>query len=155
MIAGFALVLLLALGLARFPFSPDTPSAVLVSTIMNANARNYAAAEDSFLPDAPFLNYRPWFQWVCDGITKKSTVKNVSVLGEEIRGDGAKVSFAIEYNDGTSSQSEVALSKRSGEWKVSLMGLALRGRAPRDVPAQSLRYQHLRAVKVVELPNPE
>src|SRR5690242_204237 len=42
LIAGLTLVLLLVLGLSWFSFSPDTPSAVLVSTIMNANARNYS-----------------------------------------------------------------------------------------------------------------
>jgi hypothetical protein len=57
-VAVLALVLLIVPGLSWFDASPDTPSGVLVGTIMNANAGNYSAAEESFLPDAPFLHDR-------------------------------------------------------------------------------------------------
>jgi len=57
------------------------------------------------------------------GITKEGTVKNIAVLKEHIRGEGATVHISIAYEDGTSSQGEEMLWKVDGKWKVSLVGL--------------------------------
>jgi hypothetical protein len=56
------------------------------------------------------LNSKLTSQLVWDGITKKGTVKNATVLNEQIRGEGATVRISIAYEDGASAQAEETLS---------------------------------------------
>jgi Domain of unknown function (DUF4878) len=124
LIAGLALALLPVLGLAWFAFSHDSPSKVLVSTIMKANTGNYSGADESLLPETvTAVKSRIMTQLMWDNITKKGTVQDVKVLNEQIRGEGATVRISVEYKDGPSSQVEEMMSKVEGKWKVSLMGL--------------------------------
>jgi hypothetical protein len=91
---------------------------------MRANAGDYSAAEKCLLPETQTaLNSKIGAQLIWDGITKKGTVKNIAVLKEHIRGEGATVRISIAYEDGTSSQVEEMLRKVDGKWNVSLMGL--------------------------------
>jgi hypothetical protein len=91
---------------------------------MRANAGDYSPAEKCILPGAlPAMNSKFGAQLVWDHITKNGTVKNIAVLKEHIRGEGATVQFSIAYEDGTSSQGEEMLWKVDGKWKVSLVGL--------------------------------
>jgi hypothetical protein len=124
LIAGLALGLLLVLGLSWFAFWPDSPSKVLVGTIMKANGGHYSAADEALLPETlTAIKSRIMTQLMWDNITKKGTVQNVKVLKEEVRGEGATVRISVEYRDGTSAQVEEMMSKVQGKWKVSLMGL--------------------------------
>jgi len=122
-VAGLALGLLIVLGLFWFAISRDSPSKVLVSTIMKANAANYSGAEECLLPET-LTALESWImtRLMWDRLTKNGTIKSIKVLNEEVRGEGAAVSISIAYRDGTSCQIDDTLSKLHGKWKVSLMG---------------------------------
>jgi hypothetical protein len=117
--------LLLALGSFWLFFWPTSPSHVLVTTIMKANAGRYLAAEECLLPEASTaLSSKVASQLLWDSLTKKGTVQNITVLQEQIRGEGATVRISIAYADGTSSQAEEMLRKVDGQWKISVVGLS-------------------------------
>ena len=124
LVASVLVAVLLALGSFWFFFLRESPSRVLVSAIMIANAGHYSAADACVLPESMNASYsKVGSQWIWDGITKQGTVKNITVLNEQIRGEGATVRVSIAYQDGASSQVEETFRKVDGKWKLSLMGL--------------------------------
>jgi len=58
---------------------------------------------------------------VWDSITRKGTIKDVEILKEEVKGEGATVSFKITYKDGKRVKFTEDLVKKDGRWKVSFL----------------------------------
>jgi len=97
-----------------------SPSGVVKSALMKANAGKYSEAHEYLSSEmqkafeSGEMKKRLW-----DEITKQGTIKDIEILKEEVRGEGATVSFKITYKDGSVVESEESLVKEGGKWKVS------------------------------------
>ncbi len=55
-----------------------------------------------------------------DEITRNGTIREIEVLSEEIRGEGATVRFKIHYKDGSTKNEDEPLVQEDGQWKLDV-----------------------------------
>jgi hypothetical protein len=112
--------------------SPSTPSEAFKTTLLKANQGKYSEIDDSLSDEgrkfAQALGDRS-MMW--DVLTRKGTIKNVEVLKEEIRGEGATLRFRLTFKDGGTAEGEERFVKEKGVWKSSFQGI-LMARDPKE-----------------------
>jgi uncharacterized protein (DUF2252 family) len=116
-------VMVLSVGCSGTGFLSKSPSQVVVASEMAGNAGKYSEARsyiaqglqqmiDQRGGDAELKRH-------IDEDTKNGTIARVEILKEEIRGEGASVSYRIYYKDGQTRDDNATLIKEKGEWKLS------------------------------------
>ena len=102
-----------------------SPSDVVKSAYMAANKGEYSEA-DKYL-SSEILNALKnglgavggGSKGTWDRYTQNGTIEKIEILNEEIRGEGAKVSFKLYFKDGSTKDSKEPLRLENGEWKIT------------------------------------
>jgi len=114
--------LLLPLTLSPIGCGGNSPSGVVKKALMKANEGMYSEAQEYLSSEMrKALESGEARKVLWDSITRKGTIKDVESLKEEVRGEGATVSFKIIYKDGKTIELEESLVKEDGKWKVSFI----------------------------------
>ena len=121
------LALLLATGACE-KSDPETkrPSDVIVAAYMAANDGKYSAVEPHL--SSEFRNAMKsslgtlagGTKGVWDRETRDGTVQRIEILEENVRGEGATVSFRIHYEDGETETEAEPLIMEDGIWKITI-----------------------------------
>jgi hypothetical protein len=112
---------LLACLLALVPMGcgSSSPSDVVRKALAKANEGNYSTASEFLTAEArkkEIYSKDPKKFW--DTITSDGTIKEVEIIKEEVRGEGATVELKITYKDGETVKVKEELVKEGGSWKA-------------------------------------
>jgi hypothetical protein len=117
-------VLLLSCKDTSSPFH-KTPGDVVRAFYSAANAGRYSDAKELFsedgrkLLDSDLVQLAGGIKGICDKGTKNGTIVKVDIVKEEIRGEGAHVSAAILFKDGSKNSDDYSLIMEKGSWKLT------------------------------------
>lgn len=103
---------------------PRSPSVVVRAAYTAANAGRYTEASGCFIAlvrntvnampgGAPVFTAALW-----DKTTRNGTIQRIEILKEEVRGEVAKVSFRLHFQDGSTEDHTAHLVKENGVWKI-------------------------------------
>lgn len=126
--SGHAAIMFIAiagLGISTQAFAQTTPAEIVKAFYKACNDGKYLKAErlvtkDSLerLADVGLANSLSAY---CADLTERGTLKNVHVLSEKVRGEGAVVRFKFVYENGSDDEGREALIRRGGVWKIELL----------------------------------
>ena len=103
-----------------------SPTETVKAAIMAANDAEYSEA-DKYL-SADILNVMKGslgtlsggMKGAWDEKTHNGTIKEIEILKEEVRGEGATVNFKIHFKDGKTEDGTQHLIKENGQWKFTI-----------------------------------
>jgi hypothetical protein len=104
----------------------DGPGTVLKNLYKNCNAGEYSKAEISLSADERALLHSQeavlngGVKGVCDQATRNGTLSSVEVIKEDVRGEGASVSYRKHFKDGSVTNANETLIKENGKWVLAL-----------------------------------
>lgn len=119
------IVLTLLIMLPFWAGCQKSPSDVVIAAYMAANKGKYSETEKYLPSSSAIMNSvkeglvsRAVFNAIWDEATRNGTIEKIEILKEEIRGEGAKVSFRIYYKDGKTIDNDEPLIKEKRRWKI-------------------------------------
>ncbi len=60
----------------------------------------------------------------CDQITEEGTLVRLEIIGEKVRGEGARVTYNFHFKGGRSEPGEESLVKTDAGWRLQVLGQA-------------------------------
>jgi len=86
-----------------------------------SRAKALHTAEARRLVDGQLMALAGGFQRWAEKETKGGTILHVEVLDVTVRGEGAHVHYYVQYQDGSTRERSVAVTKEDGSWKIGIM----------------------------------
>lgn len=103
-----------------------SPAETVAAAYMAANEGRYSEAKEYLssavikVAEGDLGALAGGLRGMWDEITRNGTIREIEVLSEEVRGEGATVRFKIHYEDGRTKNEDEPLVQEDGQWKLDV-----------------------------------